>query len=437
MKLLQSVPRDTIAMASGLVTLGVTAYLFLLLAGRVLGDEAYAPLGALWILVFLIGPAFLYPIEQELSRALSARRSMNIGTLPVVKRASVLALGITVSLVGVVTLASPALERQLFDGDFLLLASLAVAIVSYAAAYVARGVYAGHQRLSSYGVLIGAEGVVRLCAAIALALAGVDSPGAYGLAIGFAPLVAVPIAIFTGTRQKPGRGPSARWGELTASMGNLVAAAIFAQLLVNSAPLVVKYLADAGEQARAGAFAKAVVITRIPLFLFQAVQAVMLPRLTHLATTGEHAGFATALRNIMFAVGAVGVAGTLGVLVFGGELLTLFGSDTGIPRLDITLLAVGNAVFLLAITASQALIAVKGQADTVVAWLLGVVTFAGVTAVPGDLLLRVELALIVGSTVSLAAMLVLLRRRLRLVDASEVDLAEALDPLNELGQQPQ
>src|SRR5688572_23240831 len=100
-------PSGSLGLTAGLLTLGVTAYMFLLLAGHVLGDEDSAPLGVLWILVFLVGPGFLYPIEQEVSRAIAARRAQGLGVAPVVQRATVIAMIIIMALMGVTLIASP------------------------------------------------------------------------------------------------------------------------------------------------------------------------------------------------------------------------------------------------------------------------------------------------------------------------------------------
>ncbi|MEA2685075.1 MAG: hypothetical protein QOE93_270, partial [Actinomycetota bacterium] len=71
------------AVAAGLVVLGLTAYAFLVIAARALGPEAYAPLSALWAIVFLVGPGCFVPLEQELARSLAARGAAGLGGGPV------------------------------------------------------------------------------------------------------------------------------------------------------------------------------------------------------------------------------------------------------------------------------------------------------------------------------------------------------------------
>lgn len=424
--------RGALAATLGLGVLGGSAYVFLVVAGNVLGDERYAPLGALWILVFLLGPAFLYPVEQELSRAVAQRRARGEGIRPVVRRAALLTAGVTSGLLVLAAACSSLLADELFDGDVLLLVGLAASLVSYALAYVARGVFAGSGRLGRYGVLLAGEGLWRLAGAAVLAVVGVRTAGPYGVLVGIGPLLAV-ATVARGAGGLLDDGPPAPWRELTVSLGHLVAAATFAQVLINGAPLIVKYGADAGDQALAGAFAKAVVLSRIPLFLFQAVQAVMLPRLTHMATVGRHGDFRRAFAMAMSLVAGLGVVGTAGAYLFGDHLLAAFGSDFGLPRRDITLLAAGNAAFLLAMTVAQALVAVRGHVATAYGWLCGVAAFVAITALgPGATVPRVEWAQLAGGAIATLVMLALLARRLRLVAATADDLVEALDATHEM-----
>lgn len=408
---LRGMPTGSLGLMVGLLSLGFTAYVFLVLAGHVLGDEEYAPLGVMWIFVFLLGPGFLYPIEQEVSRAVAARKAQGLGVAPVIRRASAIAVVIVGALTFATLVAYPVLDDQFFNGQSMLFIGLIASFVSYGAAYVGRGVFAGTGRLNRYGVLIAGEGVWRLLAAIVFVLVGIEAAGPYGLLVGLGPLVALMVAL-AGARNLADDGPPASWSELTASLGNLIAAGVLAQVLVNSAPLVVKYQVDSSQQALAGAFVKAVVIARIPLFLFQAIQAMMLPRLTHMATIEDHAGFRRVLREVLIVVALLGLMGTLGALVLGDLAMRMFGSDYPLPRRDITLLAAGSGAFLLAMTVSQALIALKMQKHTVYGWGVGVVLQAIVTVLSFDVLLKVELAMLLGSFASFVVMLYFVFRRL-------------------------
>lgn len=407
----KSLPPQLVGISAGLFTLGVTIYAFLLIAGQVLGDEKYAPLGALWILVFLLGPGFFAPVEQELGRAIAARHAHGQGAGPVIRRAAILTVVLTFFLAVAALATAGLLNGELFNDQPLLTVALVASLFSYALEYVARGIFAGNRQLNAYGVMIGAEGVVRVLLAVVLVVVGVDSAGPYGLLIGIGPLLAVAIAMY-GKKNVMEPGPHANWSELSVSLGNLIAASLLSQILANSAPLVVKYMASPSQQALAGAFTKAFVIARIPVFLFQAVQAAVLPRLSHHAATGDRPAFERTFRFVMVVVAAIGFIGVVGTAVLGNLALSLFGSDIELSRWDLTLLAVGNGLFLLCMTVAQALVAVEAQARTVAGWATGVLVFAAALALPGEVVRKVEVALVIGSAASLVLLSGLLRHQL-------------------------
>ena len=412
----KSMPGGSLGMSIGLVILGITSYLFVLIAGRVLGDERYAPLGALWVLVFLITPGFFYPIEQETARAVAARRSRGEGIAPLVRQAAVLTAGLTGALALGGLIGAHYLNGQLFNDQAMLTVAFITALIAFAMQYLARGIYSGNGALSRYGILIATEGTFRVIAAVILVVVGVRIAGPYGMLVGLAPFISV---VVSGWKQRHlvDPGPPAKWKELSSALGLLIAASMLSQVLVNSAPLVVKYLAGPHEQALSGAFTLAVIITRSPLFLFQAIQAVMLPKLTRHATEGNFHRFAVVLREISAAVFALGVMSVIGSAFFGSFMLEVFGSDYPLPVRDFILLATGSGLFLLCITIAQALVALRGQSLTVFGWASGVASFVAGLALPMDLIVRVEIALLLGSGIAFLVMLVLLFVRLRKVSA--------------------
>lgn len=407
---IRSMPHGPLVLMGGIGALGATTYLFLLLAGQSLGDADYAPLGAMWVLVFLACPAIFFPVEQELSRAIASRRVHGDGARPVVVRAAVIVACTVAGLVVAAVLGRSPLLRLLSDDNSLYLA-LVICLATFAVEYIVRGLLAGSERLAAYGVFITLIGSCRVIVAALLMVTGEPSAGTFGLLVAIAPLAAASITFMvvrTGQLLQP--GSHARWSELTTSLGNLVAASVLSQVLVNSAPLMVKYNATASEQALSGAFTKATILTRVPLFLFQALQAMMLPRLTRLATEGDKAGFRREFRNMCALVTALGLLATGVAAILGDWALRLFGSDYPLPRRDLILLSLGNTAFLLALTTAQALVAIRKQSKTVIAWAAGLALFGALCATDWSVVLRVELALIVGATVSFLAMGALVAR---------------------------
>ena len=85
-------PEGTIPVAIGLLIAGVCSFAFFRVGKAALGsDEAFKPVVSLWFATFALAPGFFLPLEQELGRALSARRALGQGGRPVVRK--VLALG--------------------------------------------------------------------------------------------------------------------------------------------------------------------------------------------------------------------------------------------------------------------------------------------------------------------------------------------------------
>jgi O-antigen/teichoic acid export membrane protein len=413
-------PEGTFSVGVGLVLNGLGAYAFTVLAargldralGEVRGQEEFSSLAVLWAAVFLVAPGLFLPVEQEVSRTVAARRARGEGSSAVVRQAALLGFGL-LGLVVVGTVASlPWTYDLFFDEQALLLVGFLLALLGYCVAHLVRGVLAGTGRFDGYAVFFGAEGIGRVVLAGAFVVVGVASAGPYGLSVGLVPFVAVAIAL-RGQRRLLEPGPPARTGELTASLGALLAGALLTALLLNAGPLAIEVLASDEESAEAGRFLASLLIARVPLFLFQAVQASLLPKLALLAGGQRWADFRTALRKLLLAVAGLGVVASLVAWSIGSTVVRLtFGEGYVLPNRDLGLLAVGSSVFMLAVTLGQSLIALSSPARMALGWAAGVVVFVLVTALGADLYLRVELGLVAGTATVAALLAALLRVRL-------------------------
>jgi O-antigen/teichoic acid export membrane protein len=197
----------------------------------------------------------------------------------------------------------------------------------------------------------------------------------------------------------------------------------------------VKILADEGQDAIAGQFQAGLIITRVPLFLFQAVQASLLPKLAGYAASGKFVDFRNGLRKLILAVIAIGVAATVGAFAIGPFVLRVaFGSDFDkLGNFDLGYLALAGACFMLSTALSQALIALRGYSKVAAGWVVALVVFAIGVVVGRGLLGRVELGLVAGSAVSVAAMAGLLKLQMRSgVPATAEPLYDALRPEHEI-----
>ena len=381
-------PEGTIPVAIGLVITGLSAYAFLSLTRYGLGTDASTPVNQLWFATFILAPGFFLPVEQEVGRALAHRRALGEGGLPVLRKAALLALGL-LAIVGIFLLiASPFLTRELFDGSWVLFGCLLLAFAGYALGHFLRGTFAGTGRFHQYGLFMASDGLIRFTACAVLAVTGVTFLGAYGLLVGIPPFLAVFIALRGNYHLTP-EGPPAEWGELTPNLGWLVAGSVAAAALVNAGPLAAKLLADDTQSAIVSEFSYAVLVARVPLFMFQAVQAALLPKLARLAAQGLFDDFRQGFRRLMQVVVVVGLAGVVLAATIGPTVLEIV-FNASVSRRTLTLLALGSGMYMIGLGIAQAVIALHGHAWAAVGWIAGLATFIVVTAVAShDLLLRV------------------------------------------------
>jgi O-antigen/teichoic acid export membrane protein len=407
-----TIPEGTLSIGIGLLVAGVTIYIFFKIGQQALGQEKFKPLVSLWFVMFAIAPGFFLPIEQELSRAVAHRRALNQGVGPVVKKVALLCVVTVVFLLALILLLSPMINDNLFEGNVIITVSLAIAIVTYGALYFTKGLSSGLGKFSAYGFIVGADGAIRVLACTALLLLGVTQLSAYSLIIVITPIIGVMIVLLAG-QLKTESGPPATWSEITENLVWLLGGSIFAAALVNAGPLTVDILGDSQDAIRVTQFGNAVLLTRVPLFLFQAVQAALLPRLTRLAARGDLVEFKIGFRRLVVLVIGVGVFGTIGAFLFGPFFLDLVYGG-GIDRRTLTLLALASAIYMMALAIAQAVIALRGHRLVALGWLLSFLSYVICAwKVSQDLFLRVEVALVVSSTVALVSFALSLKALLK------------------------
>ncbi|MBA3525030.1 MAG: polysaccharide biosynthesis protein, partial [Geodermatophilaceae bacterium] len=239
-------PRQVVTVGTGVAVLGLTSFLYLSVVGRALGPADVVPLTTLWVLINAVGPSLFFPLEQEVGRAVAARRAVGLGARPVFLRAVWIGALLLVAL-GVVGLAAGApLTGRLFDGETMVLLALFVGSLGLAAEHLTRGAFAGTGDFARYGWQLGIDGVLRLAGAGALALAASTQVGWYALLLGISPLLAVLV-----TAPRPHRlladGPPASWQDVGSALGLLVAGSTLSQFVVNAAPIAANLLATPQE----------------------------------------------------------------------------------------------------------------------------------------------------------------------------------------------
>lgn len=433
-RVLGLLPSGTLLVGAGLAVLGIGSYAHLAIAGHALSKPSMAAMSELWAIVFALGLGLFFPIEQELIRLVAARRELGEGITPVVRRATVLAgLIFAATLIALAAVARP-LASALFGGDIALVWTLAAAFLALAVVSVSRGVLAGMGRFNAYGSQLGIDGGLRIVFACGLGLAGVHSPTAFGLILTAAPLLSAALTIRP-LLQDLHPGPPVSWRAMCQGLGLLMATMLLAQIIVNVAVINVRLLSP-GNSAVVPALLDAMVLARVPLFVFASLQASLLPGLAAAIAARDQARFRQLLVRGCGIVTVLGVAGGLPAVVLGPWLIrVLFNARPVLSYADFALLAAGTLFYMIAMVLGQAAMAISRHRDQLFAWMAGAVVLAVITLSPGDVTFRVVAAYALSSlTVSGVLAVILLVRVPRLAEADTAVAAETMQPASYTGE---
>ncbi|MFB7466570.1 lipopolysaccharide biosynthesis protein [Streptomyces sp. NPDC056224] len=407
-KLTAALPPGTVAVAGGTVVLGAASYVHLGVAGHSLAEQDMANVSVLWTIVMSIGIGVFFPIEQELTRIVSARVVLGQGTAPVLRRATLLTGAILGATLLVLGLGAGPIADLLFQGDRALVAALGGAFTGMAVCYLTRGVLAGLGRFPAYGTQLAVDGGLRIVLAFGCALLGLHSALAFSLVLALAP-VAATLVTLPALLRAVGPGAPIAWRELYSGLGLLVCATLLSQAVVNAAVVSTKLLAPT-DSVLIAALLSALVLARVPLFVFGSLQASLLSGLTAAFTAGDRAAFWAMLRRIAMVVGALGLLGGVPATVLGPWLIeVLFGAKPRLGCFDFFLMSAGTVAYMFAMVLGQALMVFKRHNLQLLCWAFGTGVLLGITLIPGDVALRVIVAYALGSVATVLAMLAALR----------------------------
>jgi len=413
-------PPGALVIGMALAIQGITTYAFVVIANHALAPKTYSAFSALWALTFVAAPGLFLPLEQEVGRAASARRVAGLGAGPVVRRALLLGIGIAIAVMVLAAAGESPLVGTFFNGQALMLLGFLVAMAVYAVYYLSRGTLAGSARFGGYATVLMVEGAVRIAAALVLLKAGVTNGGAFGLAISLPCLIGLAV-VMPRQRGIAAPGPPARWSELSSALGWLLTGSLLAQALMNVTPLASKALFSNGDPTAAGRILNGLIVARIPLFFFQAIQASLMPKLSADAAAGRLDDFRLLLRRILVLAALVIVLSVAGMALLGPPVLQiLFHSSRPLGRGDLALLALGSEGMMVAFALAYACIALRGYRGATAGWVSGTVALVLALVVLPGTLLRVELAFCIAVAAACAVMAVALRARLRRAGAAAV-----------------
>jgi O-antigen/teichoic acid export membrane protein len=247
-----------------------------------------------------------------------------------------------------------------------------------------------------------------------IAAVSVGTLGWFGIAFAAAPFIAT-IAGLAGARGLIESGPPAAMSELSTAIGWLLLGSVFCQALGYSAYIGASLIATPAQDAELGGFVAGLFVARVPLLLFQAVQAALLPKLARMLGRGQVVEFRAGLLRLCSAVIVLSIIGVLVALTIGPWLgRLLFGEKFDLDAGGLAMLTAGCCMIVLALMLAQALIALQRYAVTGLAWVFGLAVFIVVFLLPdGDAFFRSEVAVLAGAAAAGAWMGVTAVRSLR------------------------
>ncbi len=410
--LLAAVDRsDATLMSVGTVASGVLAYLFNVLAARSLGPEGYGAIGALWGGMFLLAVLLFRPLEQTVSRAVSHHLARGEDARPAVRSVGRLTAAVTLATVAACVAAWTPLTDRVFGGEPVLTVALIAGLVGYAISYFTRGLTGGVRWFGGYGLLLLADGGIRLVLALPLLFIASQTVAAVAIAAAAAGGALAPLLSRDRRRlralEAPGRGEF----DLPEAATFALPAAVIGgceQILVSGGPLLVLIAGGEGATAAAGVLFAATLLVRAPVFLLQGIQASLLPNLSAFRAQGDDAALHRATVRVALILCGIAALLAAGCLLVGPYAMeVLYGADFVVGRIDLALLSVGIGGFMAAGVFSQAALARVRPWAAARAWSAGALVFVTLElGLPGSPFHRVSIAF---AAASLLAALLLMR----------------------------
>lgn len=404
-------------MSGAMLTTGLLAYAFHVLAARALGPTEYGQIAVLWAALFLAAVVVFRPLEQTLARSIADRLARGEDTRTVVR--SVLQVFVAV-LLALAVLAVPAwgaLTDRLFVGSDAMTALLLGGIAAYGVSYVVRGLLAGASWFRGCALLLVADGVGRMALAAPLIL--VSSRELAAVAVLGAGLIGAVAPLITGlgrvrrlvehrAHEQPFQA-----GTALAFAGPAGVMAAADQVLLNGGPLLVMLGGGAEATKTAGIVFAATMMIRVPGFLFQGVAASLLPNLTRLNAADAAPAVEKVVLRTAGALIAAGLAMLVGAAAIGPEAMSfLYGAGFDVGRAELALLGLGVGCYLASGTYSQGLLALDSGRRAAAAWAAAAFVFVALyVLVPGDELGRISIAFIAASIVNVVLLALALRLR--------------------------
>ncbi|NUR06315.1 MAG: hypothetical protein HOQ22_02590 [Nocardioidaceae bacterium] len=388
--------RDTSALAVASALTGLLAYVVFAVTTRTLGPSDAAPVSVLWTYWSFAGAALTFPIQHWVTSTVALHGEGSVRAAG--RRVALVVAGVCV----VAGLLAYAGRELLFHRDDLWFPMMVVLVTAGSAVVgLSRGGLAAHERFLALGVNLVGENALRCVLIGGLALAGVDSPVPYGLA-----LVAGSLIVVVQPRALVFHAGGSTGGNALHFLTGSGVAQLLAQVVLTGGPVLLAL--TGGSAAQVTAMFAALALFRAPYLLALGVVSQLNGVVARVVARGD----LSPLRRLRTLIGvgtvvAAALAGAVCTLLGPPVLRLVFGPDLSFGRLEAgvvgaaCVVAVGNLVCTVTVM-------VRGRSPRlVVAWVAGlaVAAIAFVALLGIDPTDRASVAFLVAEVVAFAVLL--------------------------------
>jgi O-antigen/teichoic acid export membrane protein len=399
---------------------------FQVIAVRILKPEQYGLVSVLYSSVVFLSLFLGQTFELTLSRYVSEYEAKGLDCFSLIKQALFWQACALVCFLGISILLRDEIIKRLFPEMPLFFYVLIACGVCYSFEVGIRGVMRGLREFGYYGTVTITINLFRIV--FLLLLVGVMQKGLLGagLSILLASIANVSISFFWYLRAWDRlKGKSAGVQGMTLWRLLQFVAPTMAMFgcgtyFYNTGPMFIKLLGGQSANELAGLFLIAVMISRLPLQLSEALSTNLLPNMSRLSAQDDWRSMKHYITKSYQLFVPLSLAAIVGVYLFGPYILRLLHPEFSYSRLGLTLLMSGTAVIMLVAAYNQFLLARSKMTSVVIGWLVGCgVLTAIILTLPGDILFRLEIGYLVAAIAIWIRLAISANRSLREMQAVE------------------
>lgn len=386
----EGVKKGTRNMFAASMVSAAAVYAFQITAGRVMGPGGYGSFSVFFSFVLIISSLLGSGLSMYAAKKIPEQRKGIRKTVLSVMRMDAVFLaafaGLSLLLFNQIT--------SVLGGGLPVFAYFLLSVLFISLVYVLEGIIQGLREFLYLGAskIIQSLGKVVIFLAVFFALSLADPY----LAVLAASLITLVSVIFFIRKLGLPKGGTENHGRMLLFSLGVMAVTGCSMLMMNGGPVFIKILAAENAEMLAGIFMAALIITRVPVYLFQPLMLSLFPNMSKANSLNDRKSLSRYIRGSFLTVGGFSAAFIVFVYLVGSQLISfLYGSGFNIGAIDLFLLSVITSLYLLATVLKNILLALGHIRVVSAAWLASAAALVGfVLVMDFPAFFRVEFAML-------------------------------------------